>query len=203
MQGQYVGFKLSRQSRRCQMIGSESHHSNSVHNATAVDRQSTSDTLHFQRPGGWSAVEVARLPHNDPSLKQDRNLAMWWAEIINHACTYARGFLNRIFPENLQYRFCKLPQWPSVLPWIGWVKAKTHRLTVTPNTPTNRTGQISNSCGGAIPPHGKAASSDSVPASSRSHEEDASAAACDFEDSDGHCTVAGGFSGLPRPICLS
>ena len=69
--------------------------------------------------GGWSAEEVARLHPSDPSLLEDQYLACWWRTIVHTAGRCARNFINRAFPENRAYGFCKLPQWPTVLPWIA------------------------------------------------------------------------------------
>ena len=81
---------------------------------------SSSDVPRFQRrPQGWSAEQVARLGLDDPCLLGDQELATWREVIVSKACKYARRYLNRIFPENTKYAFCKLPQWPTVLPWIA------------------------------------------------------------------------------------
>ena len=81
--------------------------------------QDASASTQFKRSGGWSADEVARLHHNDPRLLEDPHLACWWRTIVHTAGKCARSFINRAFPENTLYRFCKLPQWPTALPWIA------------------------------------------------------------------------------------
>lgn len=81
--------------------------------------QACSASNSFKRLGGWSAEEVARLHHDDPCLLEDQYLAGWRRTILHTAGKYARKFINRAFPENQLYLFCKLPQWPSALPWIA------------------------------------------------------------------------------------
>ena len=88
----------------------------------------SSDVQRFQRPSGWSADEVARLRQNDPHLLEDQNLATWREMIVVKACKYARRCINRVFPENSKYAFCKLPQWPTVMPWIAGIAA-TRRVS--------------------------------------------------------------------------
>jgi len=79
-------------------------------------------------------VEIAHLSHDDPHLKQDRHLAMWWAKIVTDACKHARSFLNRIFPENKMYTFFKLPIWRSVLPWIRGAHTNKSQHILAPST---------------------------------------------------------------------
>ena len=94
------------------------HTSLSVPNGSDQD-DSASTQFKFKQKGGWSADEVARLHHNDPRLLEDPYLAYWWRTIVHTAGKCARNFINRAFPENTLYLFCKLPQWPTALPWIA------------------------------------------------------------------------------------
>lgn len=86
---------------------------------TSRSDQDYSASARFKRMGGWSAEEVARLHHDAPCLQEDRYLACWWRTIVHTAGRCARSFINRAFPENRIYGFCKLPQWPTALPWIA------------------------------------------------------------------------------------
>jgi len=73
----------------------------------------------FKRPGGFTAQEAVRMAANDPELVKDSNLKLWRLKIINKANRIARAFMNIAFPENKKNAFCRLPNWPTVLPWIG------------------------------------------------------------------------------------
>jgi hypothetical protein len=95
--------------------------------------QDGSASTQFKRIGGWSADEVACLHHNDPCLLEDRHLACWRRTIVHTAGKCARNFINRAFPENQLYWFCKLPQWPTVLPWIARQRDRGFQAPVPEN----------------------------------------------------------------------
>lgn len=92
---------------------------------------SSSGVTPFQRPSGWSAEEVARLRRDDPHLLQDQQLATWREMIISKACKHARRYINDIFPENGRYTFCKLQQWPTVMPWIAQAGKPAAQVSTT------------------------------------------------------------------------
>ena len=80
----------------------------------------------FKRHGGITAEEAVRMAPNDPELVNDSNLKLWRVKIINKAHRTARAFINIVFPENKKNAFCRLPNWPTVLPWIGRPQISTN-----------------------------------------------------------------------------
>lgn len=82
----------------------------------------------FKRPGGWTATQVACLDCDHPYLLEDPNLACWWRKIVETASKDARDFINQAFPENRHYSYSRLPQWPTVLPWIAPPRGRRQAL---------------------------------------------------------------------------